>query len=127
MPEKEIKRRTVEEKTPADTRSGDDVDIKSALYTRVLDEAEKLDFELAAGVDGIDDEIALLRIKIKSLLQEDPENLSLIIKTAGMLAKLVKTRYSMNKKQEKSLGESIRNIIKDIGVPLGVAVINKKL
>ncbi len=41
---------------------------KQSLYTKVLDEAEKLDFELASGVNGIDDEIALLRVKIKSIL-----------------------------------------------------------
>ena len=31
---------------------------KRGFYARVLDEAEQLDFELAAGVNGIDDEIA---------------------------------------------------------------------
>ncbi len=45
---------------------------KHGFYSRVLDEAEKLDFELAAGVDGIDDEIALLRVKIKSITGERP-------------------------------------------------------
>jgi hypothetical protein len=127
MPEKEIKSQAVKEKTPAGERSGDDVDKKPALYTRVLDEAEKLDFELAAGVDGIDDEIALLRVKIKSLLEKNTGDISDILKATELLVKMVKARYSMNKKQEKSLGESIRNIIKDIGVPLGVAVLSKKL
>ena len=32
---------------------------KHGFYSRVLDEAEQLDFELATGVEGIDDEIAL--------------------------------------------------------------------
>ena len=44
-----------------------------------------------------------------------------------MLSQLVKTRYSMNKKQEKSLGEAIKNIIQNIGVPLGVEILSKKL
>ena len=34
---------------------------KHGFYSKVLDEAEQLDFELATGVQGIDDEIALLR------------------------------------------------------------------
>ena len=100
---------------------------KSGFYAKVLDEAEQMDFETAGGVDGIDDEIALLRVKIKSIVEKDPENIKLIMAATNMLAKLVKTRYSMNKKQEKNLGEAIKNIIQDIGVPLGVAVINKKL
>ena len=40
------------------------------FYARVLDEAEQLDFETAAGIDGIDDEITLLRMKIKSILEK---------------------------------------------------------
>ena len=40
------------------------------FYTKVLDDAEKLDFETAAGADGIDDEITLLRVKIKTILRK---------------------------------------------------------
>ena len=35
---------------------------KPDLYSQVLDEAEQLDFELALGVNGIDDEIALFGV-----------------------------------------------------------------
>ena len=45
---------------------------KHGFYAKVLDEADQLDFELASGVEGIDDEIALLRVKIKSILENDP-------------------------------------------------------
>jgi len=37
---------------------------KHGFYARVFDEAEELDFELASGVDGIDDEIALLGLRL---------------------------------------------------------------
>jgi hypothetical protein len=100
---------------------------KGGFYAGVLGEAETLDFETAAKTEGLDEEITLLRVKIKTLLEDDPGNLKLLIAAADILTKLVKTRYSMNKKQEKNLGEAIKNIIKDIGVPLGVAVMNKKL
>ena len=53
---------------------------KHGFYSKVLDEAERLDFELATGVDGLDEEIALLRVKIKSLLERDPENIKLIMR-----------------------------------------------
>ncbi len=46
---------------------------KHGFYAKVLDEAEEIDFELAAGVEGIDDEIALLRVKIKSLIAHVPD------------------------------------------------------
>ncbi len=99
---------------------------KQTFYAKVLDEAERLDFELASGVEGIDDEIALLRVKIKSILASDPENIRLIMEATDMLAKLVKTRYNITKEQRKGLKEAIGNVIKDIAVPLGVAVIQKR-
>jgi hypothetical protein len=100
---------------------------RTGFYEKVLKEAEAMDFETAAGANGLDDEITLLRVKIKALVEKDPDNIKLIMAATGMLAKLIKTRYSISKREEKSLGESIKNIIKDIGVPLGVAAINKKL
>ena len=101
---------------------------KHGFYAKVLDEAERLDFELAAGVEGIDDEIALLRVKIKSLLEHDPENIKLIMQATNTLAKLVKTRYNMTKEQRKGLKEAIGNVIRDVALPLGIgigATINK--
>lgn len=100
---------------------------KQALYSKVLDEAERLDFELVAGVEGVDDEIALLRVKIKSILANDPENIRLIMQATNMLARLVKTRYNISKEQKKGLKEAIGNVIKDIAVPLGVTIVQKKL
>jgi hypothetical protein len=100
---------------------------RAGFYEKVLKEAEAMDFETAAGAEGLDDEITLLRVKIKALAEKDPENIELIMAATSMLAKLIKTRYSISKTEEKSLGESIKNIIKDIGVPLGVAALNKKL
>ena len=101
---------------------------KHGFYSKVLDEAEQLDFELAAGVEGIDDEIALLRVKIKSILENDPENIKLIMQATNALARLVKTRYNITKEQKKGLKEAIGNVLRDVALPLGIgigAAINK--
>ena len=99
---------------------------KPAFYTRVLDEAEKMDFETACGVEGIDSEIALLRVKIKSALEKEPDNIKLIMQATEILAKLVKTRYSITREQKKGLKEAVNTVIRDIAVPLGIAVLQKK-
>jgi hypothetical protein len=92
------------------------------FYAKVLDEAEKLDFERAAGVEGIDDEIALLRVKIKSILEKDPENIRLIMAATNALAGLVKTRYRITREQRKGLKEAIGNVLREVAVPLGISV-----
>jgi hypothetical protein len=101
--------------------------LKHGFYSKVLDEAEKLDFESATGVEGIDDEIALLRVKIKSVLEKDPENIKLIMQATNTLAGLVKTRYRITKEQRQGLREAIGNVLKDIAVPLGVTIGTKVL
>jgi len=95
---------------------------KHGFYSKVLDEAERLDFELATGVEGIDDEIALLRVKIKSLLEHDPENIKLIMQAANTLARLVKTRYNITREQKKGLKEAIGNVLRDVALPLGISI-----
>ena len=100
---------------------------KRDFYSKVLDEAEKLDFEVAAGVEGIDDEIAMLRVKIKSLLEKDPENIQLILRATNTLAGLVKTRYRITKEQRQGLKEAIGNVLTDIAVPLGISIGAKAL
>ncbi len=101
---------------------------KHTFYSKVLDEAERLDFELAAGVEGIDDEIALLRVKIKSLLEHDPENIKLIMQATNTLARLVRTRYNISREDNEGLKEAIGNVLRDVALPLGIgigAAINK--
>ena len=101
---------------------------KHGFYSKVLDEAERLDLELATGVEGIDDEIALLRVKIKSLIAHDPDNIRLIMLATSALARLVRTRYNISKKDKKGLKEAIGNVLRDIALPLGIgigATINK--
>jgi len=96
---------------------------KQGFYSKVLDEAEQLDFELAGGVEGFDDEIALLRVKIKSLLENDPENIRLLMQATNTLTRLVKTKYHITKEQKQGLKEAIGNVLRDIAIPLGIKVI----
>jgi len=95
---------------------------KHGFYSKVLDEAEQLDFELATGVEGIDDEIALLRIKIKSILENDPENIKLIMQATNALARLVRTRYNISKADKKGLKEAIGSVLRDVALPLGIGI-----
>ncbi|MDD4859243.1 MAG: hypothetical protein PHR56_03455 [Dehalococcoidales bacterium] len=94
----------------------------SNFYARVLDEAEQLDFERAAGLDGIDEEITLLRVKIKSILGDDPGNIKLLVEATNALERLIRTRYKISKEQRKGLKDAIGNVLRDIALPLGIGI-----
>jgi hypothetical protein len=105
---------------------------KHDFYARVLDETERFEFQLASGVEGIDEEIALLRLEIKKAISGgDEKNLLLLVKAAGALEKLIRTHYQITSTQRQGLKEAINTVFKDVLVPLGInigsAVITKKL
>ena len=105
---------------PLSTVKGKGKKSKQSFYARALDEAEKMDFELAQDVDGIDDEIALLRLKIKSLLENDPDNIKLITEATDALSRLVVARYKIGAGQKKALVNAIGGVLKDLAVPMGI-------
>jgi hypothetical protein len=92
------------------------------FYSRALDEAEKLELEEASHIEGIDEEIALLRVKLRELLAEQPERIDLHFEAANIIARLVKTRYQITKEQKKSLKEAIQKVLTEVAVPLGVGI-----
>jgi hypothetical protein len=96
------------------------------FYASALDEAEALDFQVAVSMEGLDDEIALLRLQIKALLGEgDTPHLDQLIKATNALARLVATRYNISKHDKKGIKEAIGNVLRDIAIPLGVGMLKK--
>lgn len=95
---------------------------KHGFYSKVLTQAQMMDFCLAADVDGIEDEIRLLRVKIKSLLVNEPDNFRLIIQATETLARMVKIAYKLDRQSKNRLLESIRGVIRDAAVPLGLGL-----
>ena len=93
---------------------------KHGFYSRALDEAEKLQLEEARGIDGLDEEIAVLRIKLRELILNHPDNIELALEAANTIARLVRTRYNITKEQKRSLKEAIAKVLTEIAVPLGV-------
>jgi hypothetical protein len=89
-------------------RKGKRKDSLRSFYSRALDEAEKLELLEASHVEGIDEEIALLRVKLRELLAEQPERIDLRFEAANIIARLVKTRYQITKEQKKSLRKPFR-------------------
>ena len=86
-------------------------------YSKVLDEDEMKYYRQAAQFDGLDGEIVLLRVKLKSLIAHDPQNLKLISLAANSLARMVMTKYNIKKTDTNDLEVGIENVLKDIILP----------
>lgn len=96
---------------------------RRSFYANVLDEAERQELKAAAALDGIDDEIALMRIRIKNLARsEDIDDLTRCMNT---LARLVATRFNVTKHEKRGIKKAMSNVLRDIALPLGIVLGDK--
>lgn len=95
---------------------------KHGFYSKVLDEKEQAAYDQAIFVEGIDEEIALLRVKMISLLERDPENIRLITQAANTLIKLILIKHDVGRNDVKSMKEAIGTVLRDVALPLGIKI-----
>ena len=95
---------------------------KHGFYSRVITKTEKRDLKRADDMKGIDQEINLLRVRLKSILLNDPENNHLILQATTTLAHLLRTKHYLGNTDETSLREIIENVLTELALPFGVDI-----
>jgi hypothetical protein len=90
---------------------------KHGFYSKVLDHDEKYALRSAAGLDGLDQEIAVLRLKFRSLLSQDGQNVRLINQTADTLAKLYHIKNSYCRNDSAKLREAFSSVLNEFVIP----------
>ena len=86
----------MKEKRPAGAPRGNQNARKHGLYSRVLDEDQMLQLVKARAVKGLDEEIAIMRVKLFTLLGKYPEKIELQIRTIAAIGRMVNTRFTIN-------------------------------
>ena len=95
---------------------------KHGFYSRVLDEKEQREYERAIEIEGLDEEIAMLRVKIMSVLEKDPDNVRLITQAINSLVRMVVLKSRMESGDEKDIAATVKNIIKHLAIPAGITI-----
>ncbi len=88
---------------------------KGNFYGRVSDAQALAE---AAQVEGVDDELAELRVRLRELIGQQPENFELIAKGVGMIVRAAGARYRMSAKSKEELASAIGAVIEGVGVQL---------
>ena len=89
---------------------------KHGLYSKVLHGDEKRHWKPASGVIGIEDEITILRVKLRSLIAQDGASLSLInqtVKTLGWLYEI----QSGHGRDSSQLKEAVKAVLEEFIIP----------
>jgi hypothetical protein len=77
------------------------------FYRSVLDAAEQEQLEVAAAAEGLDDEVALLRVLVRREIEAHPENVRLILQGMALLIRAVAARYRLAPADQEALEERI--------------------
>ncbi len=85
------------------------------FYGSALDAAEQIELEAASDIEGLDREIALLRMKLREAVSERPEDLQLMLRGMTTLVNAVSARFRLSKKAEERLSESIVGVMRGVG------------
>lgn len=86
------------------------------FYRAALSEAER--WEQARQMEGLDEEIALLRVRLKEALERQPEDAQLIAKGVDLLVKAVAARYRLSRKAQRELSDSLAGVVQSLGTLL---------
>ena len=96
---------------------------KHGFYSSKFNQAEKFEFRLAAGMEGIAEEIALLRYEIKKAVSGgDIKNLVPLVKATTALEKLIRTHQKVFVGDAKRLATAFGNVYRNVLVPFGVRI-----
>ena len=85
------------------------------FYRQALSEAEQEELGEAQEIEGLDDEIALLRVRLKRALEERPDDVQLLVKGLDILVRAVGARYRLSPKSRKDLAENLAAALNSLG------------
>jgi len=90
----------------------------TALPTGTADGFYQSALSEAAEMHGLDDEIAVLRVKLRTALEENPQDVKLMFKGLELLVKALAARYRLSQRAEDELSERVEAVLRDLGAPL---------
>jgi hypothetical protein len=111
----DAKRRAGPRRPPAGGRRHRSGKLAESFYHRALDAAEQIEMVEAAEVEGLDQEIALLRTRLRKVVDEKRDDFPLMLRGVDLLVKAVSARYRLSKEAEADLAASIANVVRGVG------------
>jgi len=81
------------------------------FYAEALTAAERADLPVALEIDGVDEEIAVLRLRLRTALEKSPEDLPLMLRGIELLTRAVARRYRLAKPDADQVSESLRQVL----------------
>ncbi len=62
------------------------------FFSRIRPAVPESEYRKAADIGSINDEIALLRVKLKQAIEKDPENVAVVVRAVNALSRAIRLR-----------------------------------
>jgi hypothetical protein len=85
------------------------------FYERAVDAAELAD---AREVEGLDEELSLMRTRLRELVRERPEEYELMLKGVALIVRTVAARYRMSPRRADEFGARVSAVVEDLGAQM---------
>ena len=84
-----------------------------AFYDSAVPEGDRVALAVAREVEGLDQEIAVLRLRLRRALEDHPENMTLMMKGVELLVKALAASYRLSKDGRAELSASIEAMLSE--------------
>lgn len=88
---------------------------KPAFYSDALTPEERERLPAARELEGLEEEIATLRVRLHSVIQNHPDDLRTLAAGVQMLVRAVAAQYRLSPRARKDLAENITAVLNSLG------------
>jgi len=81
------------------------------FYSRTLTPEQQETLDAAAGLNNLDEEIALMRFKISSIITNDPDNHAALLMAVSLLTKMITVNGDYKAQQQRNEPNKITTIV----------------
>jgi tRNA G37 N-methylase Trm5 len=90
------------------------------FYSKRLSRKQQKVLESASNLSGVDQEIAIVRMKIEDILSTSPQSYDALMLAVSVLVKLLKAKQMLHKDNPNVLSEIMAGTMREMIVPLGL-------
>ncbi len=87
--------------------------VEESFYASALTEAERGDLATARGLAGLEDEVALLRLRLREALARHPEDIRLVESAVKVLVQSLLAQHRLSPGQADNLCEAVTKFIEE--------------
>jgi len=95
---------------------------RRSFYDTALSEAERAELADARDIEGLVDEIAILRIRLREALAEHPEDLALAERGVRLLIQSLLAQHRLSSKEARGLTDAVTAVFEQLAGTLREAV-----